>query len=233
MANYNSTHTGAQIDQAVDKALIYDNQPTQNSAKLALSGGIWSFVKAIEATIYSVLSGKQNALSFDDIPTQGSTNPVKSNGIWAEFQNTQSKLTFDNAPTAGSSNPVKSGGVKTAINNAESEVNANIADTFDPTETYGEDDFVIKDKLLYKFLSEAEHLVYRTIDNNVYRDADGKIYRAAPVIVWDGEDVVQTALANEVTKLFHRVPIAPSADGTYSLKVTVTDGLPSYSWVAD
>lgn len=29
------------------------------------------------------------------------------------------------------------------------------------------------------------------------------------------------------------VPAAPAADGTYTLKVTVSDGTPTYSWVLD
>ena len=41
---YQSTHTGAQIDDAVDKALSVDAVPTQGSTKLVTSGGVYGLV---------------------------------------------------------------------------------------------------------------------------------------------------------------------------------------------
>ena len=37
----------------------------------------------------------------------------------------------------------------------------------------------------------------------------------------------------ELTEDVKRIPTAPTTDGTYSLKVTVADGTPTYSWVSD
>lgn len=222
-------------------ALTFDNEPIQNSNNPVKSNGIWAWFQSV-----------QSLLTFDNTPTAGSDNPVKSKGIKSAIDNAISTLQSSLTSLIGTKAPINSPsltGNPTAptqtqtddstklattafVQDAKDAVNDNIADEYNPSDTYGEDDFVIHDQLLYKFLSEAEHLVYRTIDGNVYRDADGKIYRAAPIIVWDGGDVVQTALANEVTKLLHRVPIAPSADGTYTLTCTVTSGVPSYGWIA-
>lgn len=256
MANYNSSHTGQQIDSSTTAALNPDTTPTQSSGQLVTSGGVFSWVKTIETALTALIGGKQNQLTFDTSPTDGSTNPVQSKGIKAAIDAVRASLssavtTINSAlsgkapinspsftgtprvPTQSQSDNGSAAANTAFVQTAKAGINANIADQFDATKTYGEDDFVFKDDLLYKFLSEAEHLVYRTIDTDIYRDADGKIYRAAPVILWDGADVVQTVLANEVTKLFHRVPPAPMADGTYSLKVTVSGGVPSYSWISD
>jgi len=42
---YQSTHTGAQVDEAVDKALNPDAVPTQDSTNLVTSGGVASAIK--------------------------------------------------------------------------------------------------------------------------------------------------------------------------------------------
>lgn len=256
MANYDSTHTGQQIDTSTTAALNPDTTPTQSSGQLVTSGGVFAWVKAIEGALTALIGGKQNQLTFDTSPTDGSTNPVQSKGIKAAIDAVRASLSSAVAaintalsgtapinspnfvgtprvPTQPQSDNGSAAANTAFVQTAKAGINANIAEKFDPTKTYGADNFAIKDDLLYKFLSEADHLVYRTIDSDIYRDADGKIYRAAPVILWDGTDAVQTVLANEVTRLFHRVPPAPTADGTYSLKVTVADGKPSYNWILE
>ena len=40
-------------------------------------------------------------------------------------------------------------------------------------------------------------------------------------------------LKDKVEEISDRVPTAPTTDGTYSLKVTVASGTPTYSWVSD
>lgn len=49
-----------------------DATPTENSKKMAQSGGI-----------YTALATKQDTLTFDDAPTSASTNPVKSGGVYS------------------------------------------------------------------------------------------------------------------------------------------------------
>lgn len=263
MANYNSTHTGAQIDAAVTKALNVDNAPTAGSSNFVTSGGV-----------KSALDAKQNALTFDSTPTAGSSNPVTSDGIKAKFDQVQSLLTFDEVPTAGSNNPVKSKGIKSALDekvnysdmSAKANVNSptftgeprttkpptgdistripttewvddiadrldsNLADNFDPASTYSGDEFVLSDGILFKFLSNAEYLVYQTIDDEIYRDGNGKIYRASNEYAWREGNVIRAILANEVSKLLHRLPPAPTTDGEYTLKATVSGGVPTYHW---
>lgn len=46
-------------------------------------------------------------------------------------------------------------------------------------------------------------------------------------------DVDNLATDAELATVAGRVPIAPTANGTYVLKVTVTGGVPTYSWVAE
>ena len=102
--NYNMTHTGQQLDAAVEFGMSPDSTPTQNSNKGVKSGGV-----------YTALAGKQNTLTFDNAPTQNSNNPVKSSGIYTALAGKQNTLTFDNSPTSGSNNPVKSSGIYTAL----------------------------------------------------------------------------------------------------------------------
>lgn len=102
--NYNMTHTGQQLDAAVEFGMSPDSTPTQNSNKGVKSGGV-----------YTALAGKQNTLTFDNAPTQNSNNPVKSGGVYTALAGKQNALTFDNSPTSGSNNPVKSGGIYTAL----------------------------------------------------------------------------------------------------------------------
>lgn len=43
---YQSTHTGAQVEEAVDKALSPDATPTENSTELVTSGGVFGAMAA-------------------------------------------------------------------------------------------------------------------------------------------------------------------------------------------
>lgn len=61
MADYNSSYTGPQIDEAVGKALSPDTTPTQDSDSLITSGGV-----------YGGLSGKANQAQLATVET-GST----------------------------------------------------------------------------------------------------------------------------------------------------------------
>ena len=48
-------------------------------------------------------------------------------------------------------------------------------------------------------------------------------------------DTILNEVNGDVTKLVttEKVPDAPSSNGTYVLKVTVSGGTPTYSWVAE
>lgn len=53
----------------------------------------------------------------------------------------------------------------------------------------------------------------------------------ARITVTDGnEDVEEIAYLSDIIE---KVPDAPTEDGTYTLKVTVSDGTPTYSWILD
>ena len=51
--------------------------------------------------------------------------------------------------------------------------------------------------------------------------------------VWDGVSETEQVLTKAIIGVGNRVPEAPNIDGTYTLKVTVTGGVPTYSWVLD
>lgn len=126
--NYNMTHTGQQLDAAIEFGMSPDSTPTQNSNKGVKSGGV-----------YTALAEKQNTLTFDNTPTQNSNNPVKSGGIYTALAGKQNTLTFDNSPTSGSNNPVKSGGVYTALAGKQDTL------TFDTEPTNGSSNPVTSD----------------------------------------------------------------------------------------
>lgn len=50
-------------------------------------------------------------------------------------------------------------------------------------------------------------------------------------LVFEAETEKGTA-SSELQKIFDRIPPAPSTDGTYNLRATVSSGIPSYSWVS-
>ena len=52
--------------------------------------------------------------------------------------------------------------------------------------------------------------------------------RAVPVPVSS-----ETFYPNNIRKAVESIPVAPTNNGTYVLKVTVTSGVPSYEWVAE
>lgn len=68
MANYNSTHTGAQIDSAVNKALNPDTAPTTNSSQLVTSGGVKEQLDLKAPLASPALTGNPTA------PTQATGN---------------------------------------------------------------------------------------------------------------------------------------------------------------
>ena len=126
--DYNMTHSGPQLDAAIEFGMSPDSTPTQNSNKGVKSGGV-----------YAALAGKQNALTFDNAPTANSSNPVKSGGVYNALAGKQNTLTFDNSPTSGSNNPVKSGGIYSALAGKQDTL------TFDAEPTNGSSNPVTSD----------------------------------------------------------------------------------------
>lgn len=59
--SYQSDYSGAQVDEAVDKALSPDTTPTQNSTKLVTSGGVFGAMAA--ALPQSFYLGRKNGSS--------------------------------------------------------------------------------------------------------------------------------------------------------------------------
>jgi len=84
----------------------------------------------------------------------------------------------------------------------------NIAPLYDATTTssnaYNTGDIVIYNKALYK-----------CIDDEVYGE-------------WDSEKWETTTIADLLT-----IPSAPDTDGTYILQLTISSGVPTYSWVSE
>lgn len=65
--SYQSEYSGAQVEEAVGKALNPDATPTQNSTNLVESGGVYDSLAPLR--------------SVDAVPTQNSTNLVQSGGV--------------------------------------------------------------------------------------------------------------------------------------------------------
>jgi len=113
MADYNSSYTGQQIDNAVGKALNPDTTPTASSSALLTSGGAKSALDLKAPLASPALTGSPTAptQSASDNSTKIATTAFVKTGL-ATKQNT---LTFDDAPTNGSNNPVKSDGIYDAL----------------------------------------------------------------------------------------------------------------------
>ena len=157
MANYQSTHTGAEVDAAVAFGMNPDSTPTVSSTVGVTSGGVKAALDLKQDALtfdsapvngsanpvtsdglYTAFAGKQNTLTFDSAPMSGSNNPVKSGGIYDALATKQDALTIDPAPTVGSTNPVQSGGTANAIATAKSEAIAAgyLTDTTDSNQQY-------------------------------------------------------------------------------------------------
>lgn len=213
--------------------LVFDTTPTAGSSRPVTSDGLKTAFDQV-----------QTLLTFDNVPTIGSNNPVKSNGIaYALDQKADNSALAQKANIAS---PTFTGEPRTTtppsddastripttkwVDDIADRLDANLADEFNPASTYSGDEFVLRSGLLYKFLANAEYLVYQTLDDEIYRDGNGKIYRASDQYAWREGNVIRAILANEVSKLLHRLPPAPTTDGEYTLKATVSGGVPTYHW---
>jgi len=111
------------------------------------------------------------------------------------------------------------------VNSFVEQTDAMIAPKYSQT-AYSRGSIVRKDKKLYKFINAARRQIYRTVDLEEYRDTNSKVYRAQ--YEWDLADVVRTTVAKEL----QRIPPAPTTNGTYNLRVTVNNGVETYTWVS-
>lgn len=224
VVSYNSTHTGAQIDAAVKFGMAPDSTPIAGSTKGVTSGG----VKA-------ALDQKQDSIIIDSQPVQGSENPVASGGMYSVLQ-LKAPLNspqFTGTPTAQTPTRTDNSNrlATTAfVQGLVSDIDQNIADEFDAAVGYSVGDMVIRNGYLYIFIGD-NRMLYRTSDNNLYRTSDSKVYRVNQS-QWGAGSVRQIALADVVTQLLNRVPAAPTVNGTYTLKVTVSGGVETYSWAS-
>lgn len=146
---YNSSFTGAQIDDAVSKraciveaSLVTTAEAIYNGFSGALDNsgnptrpiiirrdnGITTTVDLALATVTEGLDGQTSYLLYTFTGVEAKTTyylGIKKKGSTITFspdytrKNLQEALTFDTTPTAGSTNPVTSGGVKSALDNVE------------------------------------------------------------------------------------------------------------------
>ncbi len=224
MASYNSSHTGAQIDAAVDFGMSPDATPTAGSTKGVTSGGV-----------AAALAQKQDSIIIDSQPVQGSGNPVASGGVYSVLQ-LKAPLNspqFTGTPTAQT--PVRTDNSNRLATTAfvqglVANIDQNIADEFDAAVGHSVGDMVIRNGYLYIFTGD-NRMLYKTSDDNLYKTSDNKVYRVNQSS-WGSGSVQQVALANVVTQLLGRVPAAPAANGTYTLKVTVSGGVATYGWAS-
>lgn len=149
---YNSSFTGAQIDDAVSKraciveaSLVTTAEAIYNgfSGTLDNSGnpkcpiiirrdnGITTTVDLALATVTEGLDGQTSYLLYTFTGVEAKTTyylGVKKKGSTITFspdytrKNLQEALTFDTTPTANSTNPVTSGGIKSAFNATDSAI---------------------------------------------------------------------------------------------------------------
>lgn len=232
MANYNSVHSGLEIDRAVTTVLSPDTIPTLGSDNMVSSNGI-----AV------ALESKEDTLTFDTVPTDGSSNPVTSSGIRAALNLKQNNLTFDAYPSAGSENPVKSNGIKSAIDqrfadtindveSVKSEIETYISEEYDASKVYYLNDFALRYGALYRFLTNPTFLAYRDANGKVYRTINSKVYQGVQNPIWRSNNLEQISLGHYVSILLDRVPNPPTTNGTYNLRCIVTNGVPTFRWVS-
>lgn len=119
----------SEFETEVNGKVERDNTPTEGSAKLITSGGVYASIKAVTDTLVK-----------DTIPTANSQNYVTSGGVYnaiavaidnldTRFNAKQDKLTFDTSPTQNSTNPAMSGGIYTAIEQAKADVSTPLANS--------------------------------------------------------------------------------------------------------
>jgi len=127
MADYNSSYTGAQIDNAVGKALAPDAAPTADSANLVTSGGVKTELdKRVESRTltkaqYDALPAADKAKDIlyniiDDESSENYQPIITANGVLqGNGGGGISARAVDVTPTASSTNLITSGAVKSAI----------------------------------------------------------------------------------------------------------------------
>lgn len=119
----------SEFETEVNSKVERDTTPTEGSAKLITSGGVYASIKAVTDTLVK-----------DTIPTANSQNYVTSGGVYnaiaiaidnldSRFNAKQDRLTFDTTPTQNSANPAMSGGIYTAIEQAKADVSTPLANS--------------------------------------------------------------------------------------------------------
>ena len=78
MANYNSTHTGQEIDQAAGKALNPDTTPTVSSAALITSGGVAAAIAAEKTRAETAEANKVDKVAGKGLSTNDFTDADKT-----------------------------------------------------------------------------------------------------------------------------------------------------------
>ena len=197
---------------------------------------------ATTAFVQNGLATKQDALTFDSTPRANSSNPVTSSGIKAAIDAVVidnnglapiNSPAFTGAPTA----PTPASGDNTTristtafVQTIAQRLDENLADEFDVMRVYNKDDYALRGGRIYRFKNDSVKLGYKDTNDEVFKDADGKVYLANQNEPWRSGNIEQVALANEVSRVAHRIPDAPTTDGEYTLKVTVADGVSTFTW---
>lgn len=116
-----------EFENTVDGKIVTDSAPTENSAHLVTSGGVYTAIKNVTDTLIK-----------DVQPIENSEHYITSGGVYTAIQNAvsnitvqlsekQNVLTWDTAPTENSTKPVYSGGIYTAIGNLRTSIETALA----------------------------------------------------------------------------------------------------------
>jgi len=211
---------------AAPSYMTMDDAPTAGSNNPVKSKGL-----------KTALDGKQATLTFDAEPKEGSQNPVKSDGIYKAIEKkapiASPALTgTPSAPTPTAEDNSTRIATTRFVHGLFDPLVSDIVDNYNAAKAYGKGDYVRyqQNGRIYKILHSYPRYVYQTSDNKVYRASDSKVMTMPQYDVWHSDNYQLATLANDISANAKKLPNPPSADGTYRLTVTVSGGVPTYSW---
>lgn len=201
-----------------------DNVPTNGSNNPVKSDGV-----------YDALAGKQATLTFDAEPEDGSQNPARSGGIYNALERRApiASPAFTGTPSAPT--PIaddSSTRIATTrfVHRFIDPLMDNLVEEYDSTKSYHAGEYYLLNGKIYKVVNTYTRKIYSPDGDDGYQTSDSKVLLVPSSFPGGSANRELAILANDITALSQRIPAPPSADGTYRLTVTVSGGVPTFSW---
>ena len=85
---------------------------------------------------------------------------------------------------------------------------------------------------VYKVKATYPRYIYSPVGIDGYLSSDGKVFLVPQYSTGRSANRELAIPANDITALSQRIPDPPTTDGTYRLTVTVSGGVPTFTWTS-